>query len=102
MAKERDSADTPMRDPWPLEAWPDLPTRYLLCRHDRYLPAEWTRQLVRDRLGIVPDEIDGGHCPFLARPVELADRLEAYGAERRGGRGTVPDESEPVAKHDAD
>ena len=53
-------------------------------------------------LGIVPDEIGGGHCPFLARPVELADRLEAYGAERRGGRGTVPDESEPVAKHDAD
>ncbi len=82
MARERRSADRPMRDPWPLEAWPDVPTKYLLCRDDRYLPAEWTRRLVRDRLGIVPEEIDGGHCPFFARPVELADRLEAYGADR--------------------
>ena len=24
-----------MREPWPLEAWPDVPTRFLLCRDDR-------------------------------------------------------------------
>ena len=28
-------------------------------------PAEWQRGVVRDRLGIEPDEIDGGHCPAL-------------------------------------
>jgi hypothetical protein len=37
---------------------------------------------VRERLGIVPDEMDGGHCPFLSRPKELADRLEAYRTQR--------------------
>jgi pimeloyl-ACP methyl ester carboxylesterase len=74
----RDAVETPLLEPWPLAAWPDVPTRYLLCRDDRVFPAEWTRRLVRERLGITPDEIDGGHCPFLSRPKELADRLEAF------------------------
>jgi hypothetical protein len=29
------------------------------------------------RLGIEPDEMDGGHYIALSRPTELADRLEA-------------------------
>jgi len=37
--------------------------------------------VVRERLGIVPDEMDGGHLPALARPRELAERLLAYRAE---------------------
>ena len=32
-------------------------------------------------MGIVPDEIDGGHTPALSRPKELAERLEAYAAQ---------------------
>jgi pimeloyl-ACP methyl ester carboxylesterase len=80
LTKARDQAGSPMRERWPLEAWPDVPTRYLLCRDDRMFPAEWSRRHVRDRLGITPDEIDGGHAPYLSRPKELADRLEAYRA----------------------
>jgi pimeloyl-ACP methyl ester carboxylesterase len=78
LARERDQAYTPMLEPWPLDAWPDVPTRYLLCREDRMFPAQWTRELVPKRLGIVPDEIDGGHAPYLSRPVELVEHLEAY------------------------
>jgi hypothetical protein len=44
-------------------------------------PATWMRGVVRERLGIVPDEIDGGHCPALSRPRELVERLETYRAE---------------------
>jgi pimeloyl-ACP methyl ester carboxylesterase len=66
------------REPWPLAAWPDVATRFLLCRHDRLFPAEWMRALVRERLGVTPDEIDSGHCPNLSRPAELAARLEGY------------------------
>jgi pimeloyl-ACP methyl ester carboxylesterase len=73
-----------MREPWPLAAWPDVPTRYLLCRDDRLFPAEWTRRVVRERLGIEAEEIEGGHCPFLSRPRELADRLEAYRTAQKG------------------
>jgi pimeloyl-ACP methyl ester carboxylesterase len=82
MRRGRDQAATPTREPWPLEAWPSVPTKYLLCRDDRLLPAEWNRRVVRQRLGITPDEIDGGHCVALSRPKELADRLEAYWTER--------------------
>jgi len=65
-------------EPWPLKAWPDCPSRFLLCRDDRMFPREWLREVVRDRLKIEPDEIDGGHCPALARPKQLVDRLQAY------------------------
>jgi pimeloyl-ACP methyl ester carboxylesterase len=73
----RDQATTPLRQLWP-GTWPAVPTRYLLARQDRILPAAWVRRVVPERLGIVPQEIDGSHSPFLSRPKELAERLEAY------------------------
>ena len=78
----RDQSGTPFEKPWPLSAWPDVPTRFLLCRDDRFFPAEFQRRVVRERLGITPDEMDGGHLPALSRPQELARRLDAYYAER--------------------
>ncbi len=81
LARGRGQAEALGREPWPLDSWPQVPTRYLLCRDDRMFPAPWMRGVVRERLGIVPDEIDGGHCPALSRPRELADHLETYRAE---------------------
>jgi len=77
----RDQSGTPFESPWPLEAWPDVPTRFLLCRDDRFFPAEFQRRVVFERLGIVPDEMGGGHLPALARPDELVERLERYRAQ---------------------
>ncbi len=74
----RRQSETPFLRPWPLGAWPDVPTRFLLCRDDRFFPAEFMRRVVRERLGISPDEMDGGHLPALSRPQELVERLEAY------------------------
>src|SRR5262245_20218965 len=79
---ERAQSGTPFEKPWPLAAWPDVPTRFLLCRDDRFFPAPFMRRVVGARLGIVPDEMDGGHLPALARPEELADRLLAYDGDR--------------------
>jgi pimeloyl-ACP methyl ester carboxylesterase len=76
--RERNESARALREPWPLEDWPSTPTRYLLCRDDRMFPAAWARRHARDRLGIDPDEIDGGHYITLGRPHELADRLAAY------------------------
>ena len=78
IARGRRQSETPGKQPWPLAAWPEVPTRFLLCRNDRLFPAAWLRDVVRDRLGITPDEIDSGHTPALSRPVELAERLEGY------------------------
>jgi pimeloyl-ACP methyl ester carboxylesterase len=80
----RAQSGTPFETPWPLTAWPDVPTRFLLCRQDRFFPADFMRRVVRERLGIVPDEMDGGHLPALSRPKELAERLEAFRVEAAG------------------
>jgi pimeloyl-ACP methyl ester carboxylesterase len=76
--RERSQADKPFAEPWPLEHWPDVPTRYLLCRDDRLFSPEWARRHARERLGIEADEMDGGHYIALARPTELAERLAGY------------------------
>lgn len=72
---------TPFEKPWPLEQWPDVPTRFLLCTNDRFFPADFQRRVVRERLGTTPDEFDSGHLPALARPHALVERLEAYREE---------------------
>ena len=68
----------PFEDPWPLPAWPDVPTRVVAGREDRLFPAEFQRRIAQERLGLVPDEVPGGHLLALSRPGELADRLENY------------------------
>ena len=77
-ALERGQEAKPMDEPWPLDAWPDVPTRFLLLRDDRFFPPHFMRPLVRERLGIEPDELDGGHMVMLSRPRALAERLAAY------------------------
>jgi pimeloyl-ACP methyl ester carboxylesterase len=71
-------SETPFAQPWPLEKWPDVPTRFLQGRDDRFFPVEFQRWVVGERLGITFDEMAGGHLVALSRPKELADRLEAY------------------------
>jgi pimeloyl-ACP methyl ester carboxylesterase len=62
-------------EPWPLQAWPDVPTRVLVPRSDRLFPHEFQRRIARERLGLEVDEMAGGHVPMLSRPGELAQRL---------------------------
>ena len=38
-AHDRAQSGTPFEKPWPLTRWPDVPTRFLLCRDDRLFPA---------------------------------------------------------------
>ncbi|MFD4476576.1 alpha/beta fold hydrolase [Streptomyces sp. NPDC058471] len=59
--------------PWPLDAWPTVPTRFVLCTQDRFFPPGFLRRLALERLGVVPDEIAASHCVALSHPAELAD-----------------------------
>jgi pimeloyl-ACP methyl ester carboxylesterase len=81
--RERGEDSKALQEPWPLEDWPDTRARYLLCRDDRMFPAAWARRHARERLGLDPDEIDGGHYIMLSRPRELAQRLAAYAVDLR-------------------
>jgi pimeloyl-ACP methyl ester carboxylesterase len=78
LRKGRAQSEARMGERWPLDAWPNVMTRVLLCRDDRLFPARFIRRVARQRLGILPDEIDGGHCPALSRPKELADKLVSF------------------------
>ncbi len=78
LSRERGESGTAYNTPWPLAAWPDVPTRFVLCTEDRLFPAEFMRRVVADRLGITPDEIASGHCVALSRPMELAELLAGF------------------------
>ena len=57
-------------EPSPVPPGPTAPATYVLCAEDRIIDPEWARAAVPD-----PVELPGDHCPFLARPAELADLL---------------------------
>jgi pimeloyl-ACP methyl ester carboxylesterase len=78
MRRGRMQSEARMGEPSPLKAWPDVPTRVLIGRQDRLFPPAYLRRVSVERLGIVPDEMDGAHTLALSRPVELAERLDAY------------------------
>jgi pimeloyl-ACP methyl ester carboxylesterase len=74
--RERSESTAAYRTPWPLGAWPDVRTRFVLCTEDRFFPAAFMRRLASERLGgVTPEEIAAGHCVALSRPKELADLL---------------------------
>ena len=77
-AMARARRDAGADEPWPLPAWPSVPTHFIVCRNDRFFAADWLRGVVRDRLGIEPDELDSGHTPALSHPTELVDLMESY------------------------
>ncbi|MFF5175783.1 alpha/beta fold hydrolase [Micromonospora sp. NPDC000089] len=75
MAAEPPQSATPFQQPWPLEAWPDVPTVVLSSRDDQLFPLEFQIRVARRRLGITPETLPGGHLVALSRPEELAAAL---------------------------
>ena len=75
MARGRAQVSKEWDEPWPLPAHPDVPTRVVLCRDDRFFAPDFQRRVARERLGIEPDEVDGPHCAPLSHPGPIADLL---------------------------
>ena len=78
LSKERDESEVAYGNPWPLDAWPAVPTKFIVCSDDRALPPAFMRRVVAERLGIVADEIPSSHSVALSRPRELAGLLAGY------------------------
>lgn len=64
-----------MREVCPLQAWPRVPSSYIVCSGDRTIQPAWARRAARERLGVEAIELPGGHCPHVSRPRELAEVL---------------------------
>ncbi|MFF7678693.1 alpha/beta fold hydrolase [Actinacidiphila glaucinigra] len=78
LAQGNPQSDTPFGQPFPLPAWPDVPTRVVVGRDDRLFPAAFQRRVARERLGVEADVLPGGHLVALADPDGLADLLVGY------------------------
>jgi pimeloyl-ACP methyl ester carboxylesterase len=61
--------------PWPLPAWPGVPTRVLSGRDDRFFPLALQQRVGRERLGIEAEVVPGGHLGALSHPAALADKI---------------------------
>ena len=77
-AEERPEAGIAFTQPCAFERWPDVTTRVVAGRDDRFFPLEFQRRVARDRLGLDVDVVPGGHLSALSYPGELADRLIQY------------------------
>ena len=73
-----DEADIAFSQPCAIERWPDVPTRVIAGRDDRFFPLDFQRRVAQERLGIDVDEVPGGHLAALSHPAELAGRLTGY------------------------
>jgi len=75
---EPEQSMTPMSQPFPLPAWPDVPTRVIAGRDDRLFPLEFQRRVARERLALEVVALTGGHMLALSQPRALADLLVGY------------------------
>ena len=66
----------PVIVPGRIEAATRREDRSIVSTGDRIVDPQWSRRAAPDRLGVGAEELEGGHCPMLARPADLADLLE--------------------------
>jgi hypothetical protein len=62
-------------DPWPLGSWPQVRTRVLQGRDDRFFPLDFQRRIAAERLGLPVEELPGGHLIALSRPSSLTTAI---------------------------
>jgi pimeloyl-ACP methyl ester carboxylesterase len=78
----RAPADTIWNQPCDIQRWPDVTTHVVVGRDDRLFPQAFQQRVARERLGVEPDVLPGGHLLAKSRSVELADQLEEYVGHR--------------------
>ena len=61
---------------------PTIPAVSVVPESDRTLRSEWMIAASRERLGIEPSIVPGGHCPHVSRPREVATILASVLGEQ--------------------
>jgi pimeloyl-ACP methyl ester carboxylesterase len=75
---EAPQSGRPFDDVCAFTDWPDVPIHAVAARDDRFFPLELQQRIVRERLGIEPDVVPGGHLVALSHPAELSASLAIY------------------------
>ena len=69
-----DQSQRPFRDPCTFIAWPAA-TTVISGKDDRFFPLEFQQQLSRERLGVEPVVVPGGHLVALGHPRDLTTAI---------------------------
>jgi pimeloyl-ACP methyl ester carboxylesterase len=77
-SRNQPEADVAFGQPCAIDRWPDVPTRVLAGRDDRFFPLDFQRRVARERLDAEVDVVPGGHLAALSCPAELTARLAGY------------------------
>jgi pimeloyl-ACP methyl ester carboxylesterase len=70
--------DESFDDACTFDAWPPIPVHVVAGRDDRFFPLEFQRRVARERLGVDPAVVPGGHLAALSHPGELAAVIAGY------------------------
>lgn len=68
-------ADIAFSQPCDIARWPDVETAAIVGRDDRFFPVGFQRELLRERVGVDPAVVPGGHLLALANPDGLVGAL---------------------------
>jgi pimeloyl-ACP methyl ester carboxylesterase len=74
---QRPEVDAVFRSACDIAAWPDVPTQVVTGARDRFFPPALQQRVARERLGVEPHLVPGGHLVALSHPEALADVLTA-------------------------
>jgi pimeloyl-ACP methyl ester carboxylesterase len=72
---QRDEVDAVFACVCDIAAWPDVPTRVVSGADDRFFPLALQQRVARERLGVEPRVVPGGHLVALSQPQSLTDVL---------------------------
>lgn len=72
---QRGQSGGPFADGWSLAAWPEVPVSVVVGRDDRFFPPEFQIRLARERVGVEPVVVPGGHLAALSAPDDLLRAL---------------------------
>jgi pimeloyl-ACP methyl ester carboxylesterase len=70
--------DEKFDDACTFDAWPPIPIHVLTGREDRFFPLELQQRVARERLGVDPVTVPGGHLAALSYPEEMAAVIAGY------------------------
>jgi pimeloyl-ACP methyl ester carboxylesterase len=71
----RPESDITFTQPCDMARWPEVPTRVLAGRDDRFFPFDFQRRVARERLDLEVEVVPGGHLVALSQPRPLVDAL---------------------------
>jgi pimeloyl-ACP methyl ester carboxylesterase len=60
------------------DAWPPIPIHVVAGREDRFFPLELQQRVARERLGVDPVIVPGGHLAALSHPEEIAAVIAGF------------------------